>query len=372
VKTQTPVLVLTGASGFIGRELLENLKSDFRIFAIARRSQHESHAPVHPNIAWIRADITDQHSLAKAFREITTAGGAEYLIHLAAFYEFAGEEFEEYRLTNVIGTENVINHARQLNLKLFVFASSVAACSFPPKNGTVDESSPPDGEHIYAWTKNQGEKIVAEAARQIPAVIVRFGAVYSDWCEYPPLFMFLNTWLGKSWRSRILAGKGISAIPYIHIRDVMVFFRRLLTTYQNIKPAEILIASTEGSTTHFDLFALATRYFFGKEHKPIMVPRIFAALGLYLIFFLGKLVKRLPFERPWMHKYIDLKLNVGNEKTRSLLQWNPNPRYFILNRLPFLLERLKSEPYAWQMRNMVAMRRVVARPDFTIYSILAK
>ncbi len=49
-----PALVLTGASGFVGRHLLEELKNDHRIFAIARRSQHDCGAPIHPNIAWMR------------------------------------------------------------------------------------------------------------------------------------------------------------------------------------------------------------------------------------------------------------------------------------------------------------------------------
>ena len=37
--------------------------------------------------------------------------------------------------------------------------------------------------------------MLAEYAREFPATIVRFAALFSDWCEYPPLFMFLETWL---------------------------------------------------------------------------------------------------------------------------------------------------------------------------------
>ena len=98
--SKSGTLIITGASGFVGRHLLEDLKNDFRIFAIARRSQHECNAPVHSNIAWIRADISDWHSIEKAFREIKTAGGADYLLHLAAFYEFSGEDHPEYISTN--------------------------------------------------------------------------------------------------------------------------------------------------------------------------------------------------------------------------------------------------------------------------------
>ncbi|MFO7525718.1 MAG: NAD-dependent epimerase/dehydratase family protein, partial [Ignavibacteriaceae bacterium] len=88
LSSHLPTLILTGASGLIGKYLLDELKNDFRIFAIARRSQQECNAPKHSNIAWLRADISNINSISKAFREIKTAGGADYLIHLDAFYDF--------------------------------------------------------------------------------------------------------------------------------------------------------------------------------------------------------------------------------------------------------------------------------------------
>jgi len=52
-----PALIVTGASGFVGRHLLDELKDEYRIFGIARRSQRECGAPVHPNIAWMQVDV---------------------------------------------------------------------------------------------------------------------------------------------------------------------------------------------------------------------------------------------------------------------------------------------------------------------------
>ncbi len=73
-----PAVIITGASGFVGRNLLDDMKNDYRIFAIARRSQQECNAPIHPNIAWIRADISEPNHMSRAFREITSAGGADF------------------------------------------------------------------------------------------------------------------------------------------------------------------------------------------------------------------------------------------------------------------------------------------------------
>lgn len=364
-------LILTGASGFIGRHLLEELKSDYRIFAIARRSQHDCGAPMHPNIAWMRVDIGDREALARTFREIATAGGAETLIHLAAYYDFTGAEHPEYLRTNVEGTRNVLELSREAPIGSFVFASSVAACGFPRAEGPVDERTPPDGDHVYAWSKREGEKLVTEiAAPALPTRIVRVGAIYSDWCEYPPLYVFLRTWLGSTPWWRVVGGRGEMAIPYIHIREIVAFFRRLLAVPAEPGPAEVLVASTEGSTSLGRLFELSTRAFYGRARTPIHVPRPLARLGLVALDLWGRAIRRIPFERPWMGAYIDRRLEVDNRRTRERLGWDLNPRFSIERRLPFLIERLKSEPFEWLARNTALLTREPLRPDLRIYYAL--
>lgn len=366
-----PTLILTGASGLIGKYLLDELKNDFRIFAIARRSQQECNAPRHQNIAWIRADVSNLNSISKAFREITTAGGADYLIHLAAYYDFVNEYHPDYELTNINGTRNVVELSKNLNLKLFLFASSVAACAFPDNDSYIDETSPANGLHIYAKSKRAGEEMIKEFSKHTPSCVFRLGAVFSDWCEYPPLYTFINTWLSKSWRSRILAGKGNSAISYIHIRDVINFFKILLNNHHCVKSGEVLIASTEGSTSHLDLYKLATRYYFGTETKPVFMPKFLCALGIYVINFFKHILKQEIFEQPWMIKYIDKKLNVKLTRTPAIINWRPNPRLKIEKRFPFMVERMKSESLTWQIKNEAILRKTAERIDFAIYSVLA-
>jgi len=370
VAGKLPSIIITGASGFVGRHLLDDLKNEYRIFGMARRSQHECNAPVHANIAWIRADIADYQSISKAFREVVTAGGADYLIHLAAYYDFSGENRPEYKQTNVEGTRHVLELAKDLNLRLFVFVSSVAACSFPREGAVVDEMSPPDGKPVYAWSKRLGEAMVREFSHTHPACIVRMGAVFSDWCEYPPLYMFLNTWLSNSWQTRILAGRGESAIPYIHIRDIVTFYRQVLNNHERLDSADVLVACTSGATSHLELFNLTTRHYYGKARRPVLMPRFLCAIGLWSKNLWGHITGNLPFERPWMRHYIDLKLNVDNSRTCKILDWSPRIRHMIGRRFPFLLERLKSEPFAWSVRNLAAMRRDSARPGLRIYTAL--
>jgi nucleoside-diphosphate-sugar epimerase len=333
-------VILTGASGFVGRHLLESLSSDYRVFAIARRSQYEAAVPEHPNVAWLRADVRDKDSVGRAFREIRAAGGADKLIHLAAYYDFTGGNHENYQETNVTGTRHIIDEALELDLDRFVFASSIAACRFPRLGEALTEASPPDGDYPYAISKRLGEQMVRDVAQRMPSVIVRLGAVYSDWCEYAPLFIFLNTWLSDSWRANILGGRGDSAVPYVHVRDIVSFFRRLLAFEGELEPAEVLQASTNGAVSHTELFELATRHYYGAARKPTKTPRLVAALGLHVLWWLGLVTRNPPFERPWMSRYIDGRLTVDNRKTCERLGWQPHPRHQIERRVPFMVERL--------------------------------
>jgi nucleoside-diphosphate-sugar epimerase len=368
-----PVLVVTGSSGFVGRHLLEALKERYRIFGLARRSQSRSGAPVHANITWMHVDIGEREAVWAAFRRIREeASGVETVIHLAAHYDFTGEEHPEYWRTNVLGLRYVLEAARTLAPRRFVFSSSVAASRLPPPGGVLDESSPPDGEHVYARTKRAGEEMLAEYRAFFRPVIVRFAALYSDWCEYPPLFVFLSKWLSRAWDARVLGGRGESAIPYLHVLDLVRFFERLLARPDDVAPDEVLIAGPDGCVSHREIFEEATLLYFGRRARPLCVPRPLCALGLRARVLRARLVGEPPFERPWMARYIDTRMAIDARRTRERLGWSPRERMHLLRRLPFLIEHLKTDPVTWNARNHAAMKRVPLLNNLLVQRLLER
>lgn len=365
-----PRLLVTGASGFIGRHLLDSLKEEWRIVGLARRTQARSGAPVHPNITWHQVDIGDALGMAKVFRRIKEEGTVDVVVHLAAHYDFTGEEHPEYWRTNVDGLRNVLDHCRALEPKRFIFSSSTAACAFPRRGEALNEDSPPDGDHLYARTKAIGERMLEEYADDFPSVIVRFAALFSDWCEYPPLYMFLRTWLSSAWNSRILGGRGESAIPYLHVRDGVRFLRAVLRRHAKLENGEVLIASPDGDTDHRSLFETSTFLWFEQTRRPICIPRPLVKPGIVMRDLLGRFMTERPFERPWMANYLDLRMTIDASRTRAKLGWAPRERLGILRRLPFLLENMKGDQVEWTRRNRDAMKQVRLRPCIRIYNLL--
>ena len=363
-------IIVTGASGFVGRHLLEALKDDHLVFALARRSQARCGVPVHPNVRWYQADIGDRTALEAVFREVREAGGAEVLVHLAAHFDFTGEEYVEYWRTNVYGMRNVLELSRDLGVKRFVFPSSLAACRLPPRGRALDESSPPDGEHIYARTKKAGEDMLREFQAQVPSVTFRFAALFSDWCEYAPLYVFLRTWLSDAWNRRILGGRGQSAIPYLHVRDAIRLFRTVLTRLDDLVPGQVLVASPDGAVSHRELFEEATLLHVGERRRPLLVPRPLCGPGMWARDLAGRLLGERPFERPWMARYIDTRMTADGRKTRALLGWEPRPRFLILRRLPFLIQNLRSDPVEWSRRNHAALKQVRLQKHLILRALL--
>ncbi len=361
-----PAVILTGASGFLGRQLVAILRDRYRIFGLGRRSHRAVGIPNHHRLAWFQADIADREALAAVFRSLRQVPGPKVVIHLAAYYDFTGERNPEYERTNVHGLRNVLEECRALRPERFVFASSVAACDFPAPGAALDERSPADGDHPYALSKRRGEEMLRQYAGEVEPVVVRLGALFSDWCEYPPLYTFLGTWLSRSWKRRMLAGRGQSAIPYLHVRCAARFFARMLEAHRVLQSGEVAIASTDGCVSHLETFEAATLAFHGHRVLPTFMPRSLARVGLHAMDLAGRLTGNRPFERPWMGRYIDLRLTTDASRTRALLGWAPNPRLAILRRIPFLVENMKSDPIEWHRRNLAAMRTVEIQPNLRL------
>ncbi len=367
---EPPLLVITGASGFLGRHLVGALQERFRIVGMARRSQHAAGIPSHRNLTWFQVDIGDQAPLAAVFRELRAAEGPRYLVHLAVHYDFTGLPHPEYLRTNVVGLHNVLEACKGFRPTRFLFASSVAACAFPPPGGALTEASPADGDHFYAVTKRRGEQMVKEYQRHFPVAVARLAAMFSDWCEYPPLYSFMRTWLSEAVNRRVLGGRGLSAVPYLHVRDAVAFFERLIEIDQVIEPDETLVASPDGAVSHREVFEAATQAWHGHRVRPLFTPRPMARLGLRAIEITGRWLAQPPFERTWMGKYIDLRMTVDASHTRRRTGWAPNPRRGLLRRMPFLVENMKTDPLQWHQRNLAAIRTVPFEPNLHLYQLL--
>ncbi len=357
INQNKPGILIAGATGIVGQHLLKELAEQYTIYAWQRRPQRRPTEILSQSgdIHWMTVDIGDPLNVREATHLVKESGPIEFIFHLAGYYDFENIPHPEFEYTNINGTRYLLEAARELAPKRLIFTSSLTVSNFDDEGSVLNENSPADENFPYAWSKREAEKILFEYSQYFPVTVVRLAAVFTDWCEYAPLFMFLMTWLTPNWKSRILGGRGTTSIPYLHVRELVRFLKKIMLHTSQLKRFDILIASPRHDTSHNELFRQATSYFFGVPRKPFHMPHWISGFGVWLLDILGQMVNRRPFERPWMIHYIDKQMRVDPSYSYRILNWQPKPRYAIERRLLFMLEYMKSDPFTWQKRNMEAM-----------------
>lgn len=169
----TRVLV-TGAAGFLGSSLIEELsRSGYQVRALL----HDARQSISflPQVEAVVADIRDRERV----QEITAGCGA--IVHLAAkvhAMDDCGSE-QDYQAINVEGTRNVLDAAVASGVGRVVFVSSVKVFG-EETNGCVDESRAPDPQTPYGRSKWRAEQLVSEYGTRygLAAVSLRLPMVY--------------------------------------------------------------------------------------------------------------------------------------------------------------------------------------------------
>ncbi|HEX7023751.1 MAG TPA: NAD-dependent epimerase/dehydratase family protein [Gemmatimonadales bacterium] len=164
--TAAPWLV-TGASGFLGRHLLEQIGThapDRRVVALVRSpAEWEEMAWTRPltKVDVLSGGVTAPERWASA-GQLAGLGG---IFHLAALVRHGRRDAEEVYFTNVEGTRAMVRVAAQYRCRLvFVSTSGTVGC-FRKPGETADEDAPWCESEVKAWPYYHS-KVLAEREGQ--------------------------------------------------------------------------------------------------------------------------------------------------------------------------------------------------------------
>ena len=347
------VVIVTGAAGFLGSAVTLELARNAAVIAIDRRAPSAALLEATPHVNWHQVDIADRDTLADVFQSTKRRlGRIDFVLHLAAFYHFGLDRHPEYQRTNVDGTSAVLHSAIENGAGRLIFASSIAAMLPPPSGEMLTERSPTSAYIPYGESKSAGEQMTLDASQQLPAIVLRIGGVFTDWCELPPLDSLIRLWAGGFPLNRIVAGRGGTAIPYIHRDDLVRLVRACVDQSAKMTPFEVLLASQHGAASHLELFDVVRRALHKSDGvKPIFVSPTTAKIGLYLRLALGLVTRDPPYERLWMLQFIDRPWNADTTHTRNRLGWDCTQGKGILDRLPTMVDRYLRRRDQWEQRS---------------------
>lgn len=162
---------VTGATGFLGRNLVEQLSArGWRITAIYR-SDTSLEALKPWDVQTVKCGLLDLGGLTKA-----VPNGVDAVFHMAADTTMWARHGSRQLQTNVDGTRNMVAAAERSGAKRFVFTSSWNAWGYGRGDPPLTEETPQKGNTspvLYDRTKFAAEIIVKQAAAAgLPAVIM--------------------------------------------------------------------------------------------------------------------------------------------------------------------------------------------------------
>ena len=161
---------LTGGQGFIGSYVLKYLlEAGTKVNLLLREPRISG---TNDQVRIIKGNITESEVVKRGLE------GCEVVIHLAALVQSDSADRHEFNEANLNGTQNMLQAAAELNIKKFVFTSSLSAYCFAAGD-PVNEThliKPCGYFSAYAESKAKAEELVIEQCRDRMAHIILYPA----------------------------------------------------------------------------------------------------------------------------------------------------------------------------------------------------
>src|ERR1700722_7736507 len=162
-------ILITGASGFVGRAVVAAFALSGRAVRAAVRRAPDASFPAGVEIA--------QHpDLAQSFDWTPYLEGVDQVVHLAGIAHTGGVAPERYDRVNRRATAELAAAAAQRGLRHFVFISSIRAQSGPSADHALTERDEPAPTDPYGRSKLAAEAAVRESG--MPFTILRPALFY--------------------------------------------------------------------------------------------------------------------------------------------------------------------------------------------------
>jgi len=159
------MILVTGASGILGSQIIRKLHTDNKSVRAIKRSTSDISwtKDINDSIEWNETDILDIINLDKAFEGIT------HVVHCAALISFDNSNDQQMHHVNIEGTKNVLALCEKHHIQKLIYISSVAALGRSSNADIINEDAKWESSNLntaYANSKYLAELEVWRAQEE--------------------------------------------------------------------------------------------------------------------------------------------------------------------------------------------------------------
>ncbi|GAA2037116.1 NAD(P)-dependent oxidoreductase [Pseudokineococcus marinus] len=210
-----PRVLVTGASGFVGRHVVRELRAAGAVVSAVDRTEH-------PDVPTTLGDLRDA-----GVRERSVVPGLDAVVHLAAITSVLGsvEQPAETTDLNVVATAGLLELCRERGVGAFVLASTNAVVgdvgAGADGRGTITEALPLRPLTPYGATKAAGEMLLSgyAGAFGLRAPVVRLTNVYGPGMRAKDSFVPRLMRAAAEGRGVVVYGDGEQRRDLVHVHD---------------------------------------------------------------------------------------------------------------------------------------------------------
>jgi len=309
------ITLVTGGNGHLGNNLVRLLVSNNQKVRTTVRNVNNKEPFKGVDCDIVQADITDRDSLKKAFQGVTNL----YAV-AANFSMWAKNPKTEIYDTNMQGTQNVFDIAKECGIKNIVYVSSVASLDFTKLPGNVDNGYNKDRRNWYYNSKNDSDKLALELGEKygIRTVLVLPSAMIG--AEAHKL-SYSNNLVLQVLNGEIPVDTNVT-LNWVDVKDVA------LGTYNAMQKgnngARYILSNEQHTSLQESVKIAANLYPELKLKTPKKVPKFLLYSVAGLMEFGSKITGKEPqLQRHYVDMFYGLKQDYNISKSRQELDFNP-------------------------------------------------
>lgn len=165
-------ILVTGATGLIGREFIRIAGARFELVALTRDRARMRSSAAEPSVEWIEVDLSNRSFTQRLPQRV------DAIVHLAqsrAYRDFPSGATDVFEV-NLEATARLLDYARAAGTRRFVHAST--ATLYEPSQRPLTERSPIHCTSFYAASKRAAELLIGQYEDLMECWVMRIFTVY--------------------------------------------------------------------------------------------------------------------------------------------------------------------------------------------------